>query len=119
MRLKVSVAAANEQLLTLVTAGYQLDGKLRQDRQTKKATGTFNEQEARSFHGKEIEGWMEEVLTALDGIFPTDRECHVFMNPDSNLGRVSSDDYQWTCMMLPFMDKIKGLDRLRQTAIAE
>jgi hypothetical protein len=43
MRLKVSAASANEQLLALVNQGYDLNAKIWEDYRQKKADRTFDE----------------------------------------------------------------------------
>lgn len=86
---------------------------------SKKANKTFDEQIDQACHGEQIEGWVQEVLNALSGIFPTELECHVFLNPAHPFGAVADPDYHWKCLMLRLMDLIRGLDKIRQESLPQ
>jgi hypothetical protein len=120
MRLKVSAVSANERLLTLVTQGYELHARLWAEFSEKKAQRTFQDEVDHPRHAGEINTWGQRVGDALGSIFPTDQECHVFMNPHfPHSGGVLSDSYEWRVMMIHFMDCIRGLDVIRQDAISQ
>jgi hypothetical protein len=119
MRLKVSLAAANERLLALVTQGYQLHAKLWEDYRQKKADGTFDPEADQQHHLQEIDCWAHQAVDALRGIFPTEREEYVFHHPDTQMRAVAEPDYHWKCMALKLMDLIRGLDEIRQTSLPQ
>lgn len=119
MRLKVSAASGNEQLLGLVTQGYQLNAAIWEEYRQKKADGTFKDEVDRPRHVEAIDCWTHQVVDALRGIFPTEREEYVFHHPESPFGAVADPDYHWKCMTRHFMDLIRGLDKIRQSAIPQ
>jgi hypothetical protein len=119
MRLKMSAAAANEQLLTLVTQGLKLHTKLWSDYEKKSREEGFSQDDLIRQHQEEINPWTEEVVTALRGIFPMEREEILFHHPDSSTGVVFDPHYRWKCTAVWLMELVKGLDKIRQTAIPE
>jgi len=119
MRLKLSAAAAKEQLLVLVTEGLKLHRKLWSDYDEKKRVPAFNEDALRQEHLEEINAWMGQVVHALRGIFPMEREEILFHHLDVAMRRVAEPPYDGKCTTLRLLDLIKGLDKIRQTAIPE
>ncbi|MFH1011988.1 MAG: hypothetical protein V1784_12230 [bacterium] len=100
-----------------MTRGYQLHATIWEEYRTKKANKTFDAQADRARHGEQIDGWAQEALNALSGIFPTELECHVFLNPEHPFGAVADPDYHWKCLMLRLMDLVRGLDKIRQESL--
>jgi hypothetical protein len=119
MRLKLSAAAANEQLLVLVTEGLRLHRKLWSDYDKKKSEPAFNEDALRQRHLEEIDAWTGQVANALRGIFPMGRQEILFHHPDVAMRGVAEPHYDGKCTTLRLLDLIKGLDKIRQTAIPE
>jgi hypothetical protein len=119
MRLKVSVASANEQLIALTTRGYQLHANLWTRYREENRTKTFNEEEAQKRDGEAVNTWGNEVLTVLGGIFPTELESHQFLHPESPFGAVADPHYSWKCLTNHLMDLIRGLDRLRVNSLPQ
>jgi hypothetical protein len=119
MRLKVSVASANERLLVLVTQGLKLHTKMWSDYAEKSAEGRLDEAALQEQHRKEIDTWTAQVVEALREIFPMEREEILFHHPDRPMRAVAEPHYGWKCTALWVMDLVKGLDNIRQTAIPE
>src|SRR5262249_19232009 len=108
------------QLLLLVNQGYKLHAKLWEDYKQKKDAGTFVEEVDRQTHLADINAWTTQVVAALRGVFPSEREEFMFHHPDQPSFRtVVEPDYQWKCTALWLMDLVKGLDKIRQSAIPE
>lgn len=118
MRLRVSAASATEQLISLITEGYQLLDWIRSDHAAKRSAGSFNDDRDNKPYEDAVNGWATKVVTALDSIFPTPLEAYTFMNPDIPLGAVSGD-YNWGSLVRRFTYFIRGLDKIRQISISE
>jgi hypothetical protein len=59
-------------------------------------------------------------VDALRGIFPMEREEILFHHPDKpGMRAVAEPHYRWKCTAVWLMDLVKGLDKIRQTAIPE
>jgi hypothetical protein len=119
VRLQVSMAAANEQLIALINGGYQVLANLRADYQRKKAAGVYNEAADNALHRQHIDTWANEVVTALAEIFPTELERNLFLNPEIPFGAVADPDYQWKVLTIRFKYFIVGLENIRRTALPQ
>src|SRR5262249_18326308 len=91
MRLLVTAASANEELIRLVNRGYQTLESLDVKRQELKHAGIYDDEKVAEFFGPIVNPWAEEVEQALGRIFPTELEKHKFGNPDMPFGAVSGD----------------------------
>ena len=118
MRLRVSMASANETLVALINRGYGVLSTIRRDYAAKKEPGTYQEDQDLPRYEGQFSQWVNVVVVQLDRIFPTEMERNRFLNPQSPFGAVSGD-YRYQCMVRRIMDFIRGLDTIRQACLPE
>lgn len=118
VRLKTTMASANEHLIALINSGYSLLAGIKQDYATKKNAGTYHESDDNAYYADQINGWASLVLTELDGIFPTELERNQFLNPEIPFGAVSGD-YKYQSMVRRAEYFVKGLQTIRQNSLKE
>ena len=118
MRVKVSMASANETLIRLVNGGYTVLGMIKEDYLAKKAAGTYNKDTDIPRYESQINGWAAEVVDALALIFPTELECNLFLNPEIPFGAVNGD-YEYQTLVRRFKCFIRGVEIIRQTSLPQ
>ena len=72
MRLKISVASANEQLIVQINRGYETVSAIRQDYNAKKGATTYDTARDNNVFEEELYHWANDAAETLDSIFPTD-----------------------------------------------
>ncbi|MFC2006041.1 hypothetical protein ACFLVG_03680 [Chloroflexota bacterium] len=118
MRLKVSVALANENLIALINRGYAVLDTIKQDYANKKETKSYNGDIDNPKYEYQINQWGDEVVNGLTSIFPTELERNLFLNPEIPFGTVSGD-YKYQSMVLRFKHFIRGLEAIRQNSLSQ
>lgn len=118
MRLKISMASANETLIALVNRGYTVLSEINSDYSMKKQEKKYSEDVDNSKYSEQINQWAEEVVTGLRNIFPTELEVNLFLNPEIPFGAVSGD-YNYQSMVRHFKGFIRGLEIIRQTSLSQ
>jgi len=118
MRLKVSVALANENLIALINRGYAVLDAIKQDYAKKKETKSYNEDIDNPKYEDQINQWGDEVVNGLTSIFPTELEKNLFLNPEIPFGTVSGD-YKYQSMVRRFQHFIRGLEAIRQSSLSQ
>src|SRR3989442_8260529 len=118
MRLRVSSASANEELITLLNRGYQVLNEIHQDYAQRRQANQFDDAKTGELYGPRIDEWATQVVTALENIFPTELEVNTFLNPDVPFGTVSGD-YNYQSLRKRFTWYIKGLDLIRQNSVPQ
>jgi hypothetical protein len=118
VRLKVSMASANERLIMLINRGYTVLSKINQDYSVKKEQKNYTEDADNSLYSEQINQWAEEVVNELNQVFPTELESNLFLNPEIPFGAVSGD-YKYQSMVLHFKYLIRGLDTIRQACLPQ
>ena len=118
MRLKVTVALANENLIALINRGYAVLDTIEQDYAKKKNAKSYNEDIDNSKYQEQINQWGDEVSNGLTSIFPTELERNLFLNPEIHFGAVSGD-YNYQSMVLWFKHFIRGLETIRQSSLSQ
>ena len=118
MRLKVTVALANENLIALINRGYAVLDTIEQDYAKKKNAKSYNEDIDNSKYQEQINQWGNEVINGLASIFPTELEKNLFLNPEIPFGTVSGD-YNYQSMVLKFKHFIRGLETIRQSSLSQ
>lgn len=118
MRLKVTVALANENLIALINRGYAVLDSIKQDYAEKKDTKSYNEDIDNPKYEEQINQWGDEVVNGLTSIFPTELEKNLFLNPEIPFGAVSGD-YKYQSMVLRFKHFIRGLEVIRQGSLSQ
>src|SRR5690242_1741475 len=116
MRLRVSPAAANEELIALVNKGYGLLDEMTDDYTKRKSAGVFDDQKVDDVYGAGINIWANDVVAALQRVFPTQLEAHAFANPEMPFGAVSGD-YNCQSLRRRFTYFVKGLARIRRESL--
>jgi len=112
----MSANSADEQLIVLVNKGYQVLAQIKADYATKKASGGYVEAHDNPRYEAMANQWGNEVVAALNSIFPTELEANTFLNPHIPFGAVSGDyAYQSFVSRIPYF--IRGLDTVRQNSI--
>ena len=97
MRLNISKAAANEEIIALLNEGYKLLSRMRSDYREKKTGNTFDSAKDNGLYAAEMNKWGQKVFDGLNSIFPTELEGNRFLEAPSHFGTVSGDvDYQWS-----------------------
>ena len=118
MRLKVTVALANENLIALINRGYAILDAIEQDYTEKKDTKIYNEDIDNPKYGEQMNQWADEVINGLTSIFPTEFEKNLFSNPEIPFGAVSGD-YKYQSMVRGFEHFIRGLEKIRQSSLSQ
>ncbi len=118
MRLKVTVALANENLIALINRGYAVLDAIEQDYAKKKNAKSYNENIDNSKYQEQINQWGDEVSNGLTSIFPTELERNLFLNPEIPFGAVSGD-YNYQSMVRSFKHFIRGLETIRQRSLSQ
>ena len=118
MRLKVTVALANENLIALINHGYAVLDSINQDYTEKKDTKSYNEDIDNPKYEEQMNQWGDEVVNGLTSIFPTELEKNLFLNPEIPFGAVSGD-YKYQSMVLRFKHFIRGLEAIRQGSLSQ
>ena len=118
MRLKVTVASANENLIALINRGYAVLYAIEQDYIEKKNTKNYNEDIDNPRYEERINQWGDDVINGLTSIFPTELENNLFSNPEIPFGAVSGD-YQYQSMVRRFKHFIRGLETIRQSSLSQ
>ena len=118
MRLKVTVALANENLIALINRGYAVLDTIEQDYAKKKNAKSYNEDIDNSKYQEQINQWGDEVSNGLTSIFPTELERNLFLNPEIPFGAVSGD-YNYQSMVRRFKHFIRGLETIRQSSLSQ
>jgi hypothetical protein len=118
VRLKVSMASANESLIGLINRGYVVLSAIKQDYLAKKKSGSYNEDEDNRQYGVQMDQRGTEVVAELKRIFPTELESNLFLNPEIPFGAVSGD-YEYQSMVKRFGHFIRGLETIRHTSLPQ
>ena len=118
MRMKVSMASANESLIALINRGYAVLSTIKQDYSAKKKAGSYVEDDDNPQYEEQMNQWATEVVTELEHIFPTELESNLFLNPEIPFGTVSGD-YQYQSMVRRLGHFIRGLETIRQTSLPQ
>ena len=118
MRLRVSFASANEDLVLLVNEGYALLDDIGVAYSKKKKGGTYDDSNDVSELAKPIEEWADRVKSDLVRIFPTPLESNIFLNPDIPFGTVSGD-YKYQSFVSRAHHYIRGLNKIRINSLVE
>jgi hypothetical protein len=82
MRLKVSRAAAEEEIIEMLNIGYQIVGGIERDYQTRTKAGEFDENREMATYDGSFDQWIKEVRIGLKAIFPTDLEANTFVTQE-------------------------------------
>lgn len=118
MRIKVSMASANESLIGLINRGYAVLSTIKQDYLAKKESGSYNEDDDNHQYGVQMDQWGTEVVAELKRIFPTELESNLFLNPEIPFGAVSGD-YEYQSTVKRFGHFIRGLEIIRYTSLPQ
>lgn len=118
MRLKITMASANENLVSLINRGYTLLVAIKEDYSTRKNSDTYRESEDNSRYAQQFEDWATAVVAELERIFPTELEKNQFLNPEIPFGAVSGD-YAYQSMLRRANYFIKGLQTIRHVSLKE
>src|SRR5262249_919998 len=109
MRLKMSMASANEAMIGMENRGYGILAAVEQDYQERKQAKTYNGETDMVRYREQINGWGEEVFIGLSGIFPTELEMHLFANPPVPGLRGVSGDHEFQSLLLRLCDLLRNL----------
>lgn len=118
MRLNVSMASANEEIIHLTNSGYEVLNSIRADYALKKAAGQYSKHAVFPIYVDAAHKWMESVGTRLLAIFPTALEHNLFLNPEVPFGAVSGD-YEYESAMRKLSFVIRGLERIRTDCLPQ
>jgi hypothetical protein len=118
MRLRVHLAAANDELVALVNEGYEALSQVQADYTRRKETGTFNDQTDVTNLLLPMEAWANRVTEALARIFPTPLESNLFADPEIPFGAVSGD-YNYQSAMLRCRHFVRGLNQIKLRSLPE
>jgi hypothetical protein len=116
MRLKVPMASANENLVALVNRGYAVLTAIEQDYAKNKKVAKYDKNADIPRYEEQVNQWAGEVVAELEGIFPTELECNLFLHPEIPFGAVSGD-YEYQCLIARFGHFIRGLEMIRRTSL--
>ncbi len=118
MRLRVHIATANDELVTLVNDGYDALSAIQADYHRRKNEGNYDDAKDVEDLAAPIEVWGERVIEALGRIFPTQLETHIFADPEIPFGAVSGDyNYQRTIRRCRYL--VRGLNKIRLQSLPE
>jgi hypothetical protein len=81
MRLRTHIATANEELITLVNEGYDVLSVVQTEYQQRKKQGIYDDGKDVDTLMEPINVWAKKVIEALERIFPTQLEAHLFLDP--------------------------------------
>lgn len=118
MRLRIHLAAANEELVALVNEGYDALSTIQAEYGKRKQEGVFNDSKDVDEIVAPINQWADKVVQALGRIFPTQLETHVFLDPEIPMGMVSGD-YQFQSALRKCRYCVRGLNYLRLQSLPE
>jgi hypothetical protein len=118
VRIKVSTASANENLIRLINQGYTVLSQIKQDYSEKKEKKSYNEDKDNKQYEDWMNQWGEDVVTELSNIFPTELESNQFTNPEIPFGVVSGD-YRYQSMIKNYTYFIRGLEVIRNTSLPQ
>ncbi|MGA2145632.1 MAG: hypothetical protein ABSH49_11795 [Bryobacteraceae bacterium] len=118
VRLKISMASANEGLIGLVNRGYAVLEAIKLDYSTRKEAGTYNRESDIRRYQEQLNQWGNEVVRRMTEIFPTELEHNLFRNPEIPLGSVPGD-IAYQNLIKYFGCLIRGLAMIRQTSLPE
>lgn len=79
MRLRISKAAAEEELITLVNEGYRIYEWVVSDYTKKRNEGSFDSETDNAHYRTAYEEWGNKVIKTLNSIFPTEMESNKFL----------------------------------------
>lgn len=112
------MASANERLVELINRGYARLNSIREDYTERKAAKTYDPAVDVHRYESEFDEWANEVIRALDEIFPTELEQYRFANPEIPFGAVSGD-YEYQSLMRRATHFVRGLDAIRAESLRE
>lgn len=118
MRLRVHVATANEELVSLVNEGYDALSSMQADYKRRKDSGTYDDAKDAKEIGSPIDAWANKVVEAFGRIFPTQLEPHLFLDPEIPFGAVSGD-YKYQSMLMRCRHFVRGLNKIRLRSLPE
>ena len=119
MRLRIHVASANEELVSLVNQGYETLAELQAEYRRRVETGTYpDSSKAADDLVAPMDEWTGSVVAALGRIFPTPLETHLFLDPEIPFGVVSGD-YHHQSAMRRCRHLVRGLNRIRLNSLPE
>ncbi len=118
MRLKIHVAAANEELIALVNEGYEAIAAMQAAYKLKKEEGTYDDFKDVSELGAPVDAWANKVVTSLERIFPTQLEINLFLDPEMSLGMVTGD-YKYQSAVVRCGHFVRGLNKIRLQSLPE
>jgi hypothetical protein len=118
MRLRKSLAASNEELISLINKGYRVLQWMKQNHAMKKAANQFDDGKDNQPYQEAGDQWATEVVNALNSILPTELEANTFLYPNIPFGAVSGD-YNFWSLHSRLTHFIKGLEVIRQQNLRE
>lgn len=116
MRLKVSMASADECLVSLINRGYAVLSAIKQDYAAAKEAGRYNKDRDMPRYEEQANTWAREAADALVRIFPTELERNQFTNPEIPT-RFQSRDDEYQGLIHNFRAYMRGLETIRQTSL--
>ncbi len=118
MRLRIHAATANEELVALINEGYAALSAVKASYDLRKKAGTYNDTTDVSELIVPVDVWANKVVEALDRIFPSQLESHLFLDPEIPLGAVSGDyNYQSTLRRCRYF--VRGLNKIRLQSLPD
>jgi hypothetical protein len=118
VRLKMSSAAANDELIELINQGYAILHWMRQDHDSKRLAGAFDDSKDNELYAEHANLWHANVVERLNAIFPTELEANRFQHPNTAMRGVSGD-YKFGSLCLQVEDHLRGLDEIRTSSIPQ
>ena len=125
MRLRIHVATANEELITLINEGYDVISVMRADYQQRKERGTYDDKKDLDEILTPCNVWLDKVLESLGRIFPTQLETNLFINPDTLFGTVGTEivyaagDFRYEQAIRNCRRWLSGLNKIRLQSLPE
>jgi hypothetical protein len=125
MRLKIHVAAANEELIVLINEGYDIISAIRADYQQRKEKGTYDDKKDLDEIVTPGNAWLNKVIESLGRIFPTQLETNLFIDPNTLFGTVgteityASGDFRYHDAMKNLRRWVSGLNKIRLQSLPE
>jgi hypothetical protein len=115
MRLKKSKNTAQEKLTALVNEGYRILHSIHTDFRQKRAAGTFESDKDHERYSRLVNEWVDDVVAALNSIFPTELEANSFLHPRTTFGAIAAEDadaYKAGGLRARLQDVLHGLERI-------
>ena len=118
MRLRIHIATANEELVSLVNEGYDALSALQAGYRSRKEKGTYDDSRDVDDLVAPVDAWASKVVESLVRIFPTQLETHLFLDPEIPFGAVSGD-YHFQSALQRCRYFVRGLNKIRLQSLPE